>query len=84
MIALNKLDTSQRRVKELESSMQGSLPRVDWAREYYYEMAEELNRDPDRFEFLYLDTATELGKVVSELRAVKAELQDLKKKPESG
>jgi len=57
---------------------------VDWAREYFYEMAEELKRDQIRFEFLYLDTGRELEKVVSELRAVKAELQDLKKKPESG
>ena len=57
---------------------------MDWAREYYYELAEELNRDQIRFEFLYLDTATELEKVVSELRAVQAELRDLKKKPASG
>ena len=42
-------------------------------------MAEELNRDQIRFEILYLDTGRELEKVVSELRAVKAELQDLKK-----
>ena len=35
MVAMNELDTSQRRVKELESSIQGSLRRVDWAREYY-------------------------------------------------
>ena len=53
MVALNELDISQRRVKELESSIQGSLPRVDWAREYYYEMTEKLNRDQDRFEILH-------------------------------
>ena len=36
MVALNELDTSQRHVEELESSIQGSLRGVDWAREYYY------------------------------------------------
>ena len=45
MVAWNELDTSQRSIKQLESSIKGSLRGVDWAREYYYEMAEELNRD---------------------------------------
>ena len=57
---------------------------MDWAREYYYEMAEELNRDQDRFEFLCWDTATELEKMRSELWAAQAELRDLKKKAASG
>ena len=35
MVALNDLDTSQRRVEELESSIKGSLRGVEWAREYY-------------------------------------------------
>ena len=84
MVALNELDTSQRSVKELESSIQGSLRGGDWARDYYYEMAEELNRDQIRFEFLYLDTGRELEKVQSELWAFQAELRDLKKKAASG
>ena len=84
MVALNELDTSQRCVKELESSIQGSLPCVAWAREYYYEMAEELNRDQIRFEVLYLHTGGELEKVLSELWAVQAELRNLKKKAASG
>ena len=54
MVALNDLDTSKRRVEQLESSIQGSLPRVDWAREYYYEMAKELNRDQIHFECFVL------------------------------
>ena len=52
---------------------------MEWAREYYYEMAEELNRDQDRFKRLYLNTATELEKVQSELWAVQVKLRDLKK-----
>ena len=80
MVALNDLDTSQRSVKQLESSIQGSLRGVDWAREYSYEMAEELNRDQNSFEFLYLDTGSELEKVRSELWAVQAELRNLKKR----
>ena len=51
MVALNDLDTSQRRVEELESSIKGSLRGVEWAREYYYEMAEELNRDKSALNF---------------------------------
>ena len=47
-------------------------------------MAEELNRDQERFEFLYWDTETELEKVRSELWAAQAELRDLEKKPASG
>ena len=82
--ALNELDSSQRCVKELESSIKGSLRGVEWAREYYYEMAEELNRDQERFEYLYWDTEKELEKVRSELWAAQAELRDLKKKPASG
>ena len=80
MVALNELDTSQRRVEELESSIQGSLRGGDWAREYYYEMAEELNRDQIHFKFLYLDTKSELEKVQSELWVVQAKLRDLKQK----
>ena len=57
---------------------------MDWARECYYEMAEELNRDQERFEYLYWDTEKELEKVRSELWAAQAELRDLKKKPASG
>ena len=84
MVALNDLDRSQRSVEELESSIKGSLRGVEWAREYYYEMAEELNRDQERFEYLYWDTEKELEKVRSELWAAQAELRDLKKKPVSG
>ena len=67
MVALNELDTSQRRVEQLETSIQGSLRGGDWAREYYYEMAEELNRDQICFEVLYWDAESELEKVRSEL-----------------
>ena len=49
---------------------------MEWAREYYYEMAEELNRDQEHFEFLYWDTTTELEKVLSELWATQAKLRD--------
>ena len=51
MVALNELDISQCSVMELESSIQGSLPCVDWAREYNHEMTGELNKDQCLFEF---------------------------------